>query len=96
MEPAAAVNAVWAAGLGISRRRRPGARCGDGARLCAATRWEAQVNLETDFEDKYLLLDFLLKGTVKDSLINLDQNLLKVVKIFGQVESTVQVKITEK
>ena len=30
----------------------------------------------------------------KDSFINLDQDLLKVVKIFGQVESTVQVKIT--
>ena len=33
---------------------------------------------------------------VKDSFINLDQDLLKVVKIFGQVESTVQVKITQK
>ena len=33
---------------------------------------------------------------VKDSFINLDQNLWKVIKISGQVESTVQVKITQK
>ena len=32
----------------------------------------------------------------KDSFINLDQDLLKVVKISGQVESTVQDKITQK
>ena len=32
----------------------------------------------------------------KDSFINLDQDLIKVVKNFGQVESTVQVKITQK
>ena len=32
----------------------------------------------------------------KDSFINLDQDLLKVVKNSGQVESTVQVKITQK
>ena len=32
----------------------------------------------------------------KDSFINLDQDLIKVVKNFGQVESTVKVKITQK
>ena len=35
-------------------------------------------------------------GLDKDSFINLDQDLLKVVKISGQVESTVQDKITQK
>ena len=34
--------------------------------------------------------------SAKDSFINLDQDLLKVVKISGQVESTVQDKITQK
>ena len=32
----------------------------------------------------------------KDSFINLDQDLLKVVKISGQVESNVHDKITQK
>ena len=35
-------------------------------------------------------------NNAKDSFINLDQDLLKVAKISGQVESTVQVKITQK
>ena len=39
---------------------------------------------------------FQVRSSVKDSFINLDQDLLKVVKISGQVESTVQDKITQK
>ena len=38
----------------------------------------------------------ILLGKTKDSFINLDQDLLKVVKKSGQVESTVQDKITQK
>ena len=40
-------------------------------------------------------IHFLMCG-VKDSFINLDKDLLKVVKFFGQVEFTVQDEITQK
>ena len=33
---------------------------------------------------------------VKDSFITLDQDILEVVKNFGQIEATVQVRITQK
>ena len=36
----------------------------------------------------------VIVNCAKDSLINLDHDLLEVVKKFGQVESNVQVKIT--
>ena len=52
-------------------------------------------------EKSKFLISFLLHIKLKvrqgkDSFINLDQDLLKVVKISGQVESTVQDKITQK
>ena len=43
-----------------------------------------------------ILLSLLSLARTKDSFINLDQDLLKVVKISGQVESTVHDKITQK
>ena len=43
----------------------------------------------------YPSAEMFFMSSSKDSSINLDQNLSKVTKIFGQVESTVQVEITQ-